>query len=91
MSMNAPVSDCPHVDQIRPVAPHTPQGCEECVRIGSPWVHLRLCPHRGHVGCCDSSPLRHARAHAGGTGHPVVRSFQPGENWRLCYVDEIYA
>jgi hypothetical protein len=78
----------PHLSFIRPVQPRTPQGCEECLRTGSPWVHLRLCLTCGHVGCCDSSPNRHARRHAFGDGHPIVRSFQPGEDWRWCYVDE---
>jgi hypothetical protein len=59
-------------------------------RLGSAWVHLRLCLTCGHVGCCDSSPLRHARGHAYGIGHPIVQSFEPGENWRWCYVDETY-
>ena len=75
--MHASLPD-PHLRFIRPVAPRTPAGCEECLRIGSPWVHLRLCLTCGHVGCCDSSPLRHARA----VGHPIVRSFEPGESWR---------
>jgi hypothetical protein len=79
----------PHLSFVRDdVVPRTPQGCEECLRIGSPWVHLRLCLTCGHVGCCDSSPNRHARAHAGLVGHPIVQSFQPGEDWRWCYVDE---
>jgi uncharacterized UBP type Zn finger protein len=80
----------PHLKYIRPVAPRTPEGCEECLLIGSPWVHLRLCLTCGHVGCCDSSPNRHARAHAGAAGHPIVRSLEPGESWRWCYVDEAF-
>jgi hypothetical protein len=81
---------CTHLDQIRPVAPRTPQGCEECLRIGSPWVHLRLCLACGHVGCCDSSPYKHARQHAFRGGHAIVQSFEPGESWRWCYFDETY-
>lgn len=81
----------PHVAWIRDVAPRTPQGCEECLRMGTPWVHLRLCLTCGHVGCCDSSPMRHARAHAGVLGHPIVQSMEPGERWRWCYVDESFA
>jgi len=81
---------CPHVAMIRPVRPRTPQGCEECLRLGSPWVHLRLCLTCCHVGCCDSSPNRHARRHAHADGHPIVRSLEPGEDWRWCYVDETY-
>jgi hypothetical protein len=81
---------CPHGNFVRPVAPRTPQGCEECLAIGSGWVHLRLCLTCGHVGCCDSSPHRHGRKHAHAEGHPIVKSFQPGEDWRWCYIDETY-
>jgi uncharacterized UBP type Zn finger protein len=82
---------CPHVLALPPtVTPHTTEGCEDCLKIGSTWVHLRLCLTCGHVGCCDSSPNRHARAHAVRFGHPVVQSFEPGEDWRWCYVDETY-
>ena len=77
----------PHVAAIRRVVPRT-NGCEECLRLGTPWVHLRLCLTCGHVGCCDSSPMRHARAHAHAIGHPVVQSMERGENWRWCYVHE---
>ena len=77
----------PHEDAIRPVTPHS-TGCEDCLRIGSEWVHLRLCLTCGHVGCCDSSPNRHAREHFHDTRHPIVQSFEPGEDWRWCYVDE---
>ncbi|HEU4703270.1 MAG TPA: UBP-type zinc finger domain-containing protein [Conexibacter sp.] len=80
---------CPHLVAIRPVEPRTPEGCEECLQIGSPWVHLRLCLTCGHVGCCDSSPNRHASRHAHAIGHPIVQSFEPGEDWRWCYVDEM--
>jgi uncharacterized UBP type Zn finger protein len=81
---------CPHVTAIRPVRPHTTAGCEDCLRIGSTWLHLRLCLTCGHVGCCDSSPNRHARRHAHVDGHPIVRSFEPGEDWRWCYIDEVF-
>ncbi len=70
------------------IRPRTPKGCEECLRDGTRWVHLRLCLGCGHVGCCDSSPQRHAHAHHEGTGHPVIRSFEQGEAWRWCYVDD---
>lgn len=83
-----PVYTDPHVTAIRAVVPRTPHGCEECLRLGTPWVHLRLCLTCGHVGCCDSSPGRHASAHAHAIGHPVVRSMEPGEDWRWCYVDQ---
>lgn len=81
--------DCPHAARTREVEPRTPAGCEECLRRGDRWVHLRLCMECGHVGCCDSSPNRHATAHHRATGHPVVRSFEPGEAWGWCYVDEV--
>jgi uncharacterized UBP type Zn finger protein len=79
---------CPHLDQVRDVSPRTPEGCEECLRTGSWWVHLRLCLECGHVGCCDSSPNRHATRHFYETKHPMVRSLEPGEDWGWCYVDE---
>lgn len=68
--------------------PKTPKGCEECLRDGTEWVHLRLCMTCGHVGCCDSSTEKHATAHYEETGHPVMRSFEPGEAWRWCFIDE---
>ena len=83
------MNGCSHVDGIRDVAPRTPQGCEECLRTGDPWVHLRLCTTCGHVGCCDSSPNRHATRHFRETGHPVVRSLEPGEDWGWCYADQV--
>ena len=64
-------------------------GCEECLREGGEWVNLRVCQACGHVGCCDDSPGRHATAHYGATEHPVVRSFEPGQDWYWCYVDEM--
>jgi uncharacterized UBP type Zn finger protein len=88
--MSATEQACTHVDQIQAVEPGTPDGCEECLRDGTRWVHLRLCLSCGHVGCCDSSPMRHASAHAEDSDHPIVQSFQPGEDWRWCYVDETY-
>ena len=70
--------------------PVTGDGCVGCLAEGrDDWVHLRLCLSCGYVGCCDSSPRRHASAHYGGTEHPVVRSFEPGESWRWCFVDEV--
>ena len=79
--------DCRHAKTIRKVMPSA-LGCEECLKIGSPWVHLRLCRACGHVGCCDESPNRHATKHAHATGHPIVRSRQPGESWFYCYPDD---
>lgn len=83
------MSACKHLDSIRDVTPSA-EGCEDCLRIGSRWVHLRLCLTCGHVGCCDSSPNRHARAHWREHGHPVVQSFEPGESWRWCYEDKAW-
>lgn len=80
---------CEHEEGLEPVPPGTPEGCEECLRLGMPWVHLRLCLSCGHVGCCDSSPGRHATRHAHATAHPVAASFEPGERWAWCYVDRI--
>ncbi|MEV8394159.1 MULTISPECIES: UBP-type zinc finger domain-containing protein [unclassified Streptomyces] len=79
-----------HLSMVRPVTPRTPDGCEECLRLGAPWERLRLCLTCGHVGCCDSSPLRHARAHAASLGHPLVASLEPGEDWRWCYMHEAF-
>jgi uncharacterized UBP type Zn finger protein len=79
---------CTHLDKIRNVEPSSP-GCEDCLKIGSRWVHLRMCMICGHVGCCDSSPHRHATAHFHATKHPIMRSAEPGENWGWCYVDEM--
>jgi hypothetical protein len=81
---------CAHLGLIGPVKPHTLEGCEDCLQIGGRWVHLRLCLTCGHVGCCDSSPNRHARAHAYRVEHPIVRSFEPGEDWVWCYADQVY-
>jgi uncharacterized UBP type Zn finger protein len=78
---------CTHLDQIRDVAPSS-RVCDQCVAMGSQWVHLRMCLSCGQVGCCDSSPNRHATAHNHDTGHPIIRSVEPGESWRWCYVDE---
>lgn len=80
----------PHLALVRPVQPLTPEGCQECMQLGSPWVHLRLCLTCGHVGCCDSSPNKHARRHAAADGHPIAASFEPGENWRWCFVHEAF-
>jgi uncharacterized UBP type Zn finger protein len=79
---------CGHVPVIRAVHPSA-QGCQECLAAGAAWVHLRLCMLCGHVGCCDSSPNRHATRHFEATGHPIVRSLEPGEDWGWCYEDEV--
>jgi monovalent cation/hydrogen antiporter len=80
--------DCEHLREAPAwVSPRTPEGCEECMRDGTTWVHLRLCLACGHVGCCDSSVGRHATAHFGECEHPVMRSIEPGEAWKWCYLD----
>ncbi|MEU3651688.1 UBP-type zinc finger domain-containing protein [Streptomyces sp. NPDC032161] len=82
------MSDCSHVLALPHPEPEPLSGtCPECVAAGTQPVHLRLCLVCGHVGCCDSSPLRHATGHFEETGHPVMRSFEPGESWRWCYAD----
>ncbi len=78
---------CNHLDQVRDVTPSA-DGCEDCLRIGSWWVHLRLCRTCGHAGCCDSSPNRHASKHFRATGHPIAQSLEAGEDWLWCFVDE---
>jgi Zn ribbon nucleic-acid-binding protein len=90
---------CVHLDAHRDPAadpkPQTTEGCQDCLAMGEHnWVHLRLCLDCGHVGCCDSSPHKHATVHnrettKAGESHPVIRSFEPGENWRWCYTDEL--
>lgn len=80
---------CTHLDHIRQIKPKTPEGCEECLKTGSDWVHLRECLECGHIGCCDSSPNTHATKHFQATKHPIIQSFQPGETWKWCYVDEL--
>ena len=81
-------STCTHISLIQSVTPSS-YGCEDCLAQGQrSWVHLRLCMQCGHVGCCDSSPGRHASKHFHVTGHPIVRSYEPGENWFWCYLDQ---
>ena len=79
---------CTHVEDIGDVE-HSGNGCVECLQSGSPCVHLRRCATCGHVGCCDSSPNRHASAHNASSGHPLIQSFEPGEDWYWCFVDEM--
>ena len=85
--MSAP---CTHLDQISDVSPRTPDGCEECLQLGDTWVHLRLCLSCGHVGCCDNSKNRHATRHFHATDHPIIQSFERGEDWIWCYKDRVY-
>ena len=79
---------CSHLDQIQNVRPQA-RGCEECLKTGDTWVHLRMCLVCGHVGCCDSSRGKHASKHFHATQHPVMRSIERGERWGWCYVDEV--
>ena len=87
------VDACEHLASAGPLttmpADQRPQECPDCLAEGTRWVHLRQCTGCGHVGCCDSSPGRHAERHYASAGHPVMRSVEPGEDWRWCFVDEI--
>ncbi|WP_141733382.1 UBP-type zinc finger domain-containing protein [Oligoflexus tunisiensis] len=76
---------CKDFRTLSPVTPHTTEGCEECLKSGDDWMHLRLCLACGHVGCCDDSPNKHATQHYHQTKHPVIQSFEPGETWLWCY------
>ena len=80
---------CTHKEFIHNVEPSTTEGCEDCLKTGSRWVHLRMCLTCGKVGCCDSSPNRHASKHATEVEHPIAQSAEPSESWRWCYVDEV--
>jgi uncharacterized UBP type Zn finger protein len=82
---------CTHKDmiKIKDVEPGS-RGCEKCLKIGDGWVHLRICLTCGHVGCCDDSKNKHATKHFKETGHPIIQSFQPGEDWKYCYIDRGY-
>jgi uncharacterized UBP type Zn finger protein len=81
---------CTHLDHVHVTElPEAVDGCEDCLASGDGWVHLRICLECGRVGCCDSSPNRHASAHARETGHPIIRSIEPGEDWSWCFVDEV--
>ena len=79
---------CEHIKEIRKVTPSA-DGCEDCLKIGGRWVHLRVCESCGHVGCCDNSPNRHATKHYNATQHPIVKSVEPGEEWGYCYPDDV--
>ncbi len=82
------MTECAHTDRIRNVSPNT-EGCEECLRTGGWWVNLRLCLTCGHVGCCDSSPGKHATRHFHETGHPIVQLGVVGDEERWCYIDQM--
>ena len=79
---------CSHTSHIKNVKPHS-KGCEECLKMGDSWVHVRLCRECWHVGCCDSSKNKHATKHFRATKHPVMQSMEPGEDWMWCFVDEL--
>ena len=81
---------CTHLDQVEQLdLPAEIAGCEECLKTGDRWVHLRMCQVCGKIGCCDSSPNKHASAHYAETGHPIMRSAEPGEDWSFCFEDEL--
>ncbi len=80
---------CEHISAIRPVTPSA-KGCEDCLKIGGTWVHLRLCESCGHVGCCDNSVNQHATKHYNTTRHPILKSYEPGEEWGYCYIDDLF-
>lgn len=80
---------CRHTQQPQEVS-YAEQVCPECVKLGDSWAHLRICMLCGHVGCCDSSKNKHATAHFRSSGHPIIKSIEPGEDWAWCYVDEVF-
>ena len=80
---------CTHLSQIRRVTPSS-EGCEDCLKVGDTWVHLRLCLICGHVGCCDQSKNKHATRHFHTTRHPVIKSFQPDEDWGWCFIEKLF-
>ena len=82
------MASCGHLDHVHRVRPKT-NGCEECLKMGDSWVHLRLCMECGHVGCCDSSKNKHATKHHHHTKHPIMRSIEPGEEWGWCFEDQL--
>ena len=84
-----PPQGCEHLDQIHEVTPSS-SGCEECLQAGDDWVHLRLCRFCGHVGCCDNSKNRHATKHHDQSGHDIIQSFEAGEDWMYCYVEDVF-
>jgi hypothetical protein len=84
------MSRCSHLDQVEILqVPESIAGCEECLAQGMKWVHLRMCQTCGHIGCCDNSPGRHATLHHGTSGHPIIRSAEPNEDWSFCYEDDL--
>lgn len=80
---------CSHLADVEPVNPDSEDSCLDCVALGDSWVHLRECQTCGHIGCCDSSKNKHATAHNKAVGHPLIRSYEPGEGWWWCYEDQV--
>ncbi len=81
---------CTHLDHVHVTQlPESVDGCEDCLLTGDKWLHLRICLECGHVGCCDDSPNRHASAHSHSSGHPIIRSIEPYEDWSWCFLDEV--
>ena len=84
------MENCTHIDHVLITElPESVAGCEDCLAMGGEWLHLRICLECGHVGCCDDSPNRHATKHGRASGHPIIRSLEPGEDWCWCFVDEL--
>jgi uncharacterized UBP type Zn finger protein len=84
------MATCTHLDHVLITElPEAVDGCADCLEMGGAWLHLRICLECGRVGCCDDSPNRHASAHARTTGHPIIRSLEPGEDWSWCFVDKL--
>jgi uncharacterized UBP type Zn finger protein len=84
------MATCTHLDQVQILQlPDAVDGCAECLASGGKWVHLRICLACGHVGCCDSSPGKHASAHYGESDHALIRSLEPGEDWSWCFADQV--
>lgn len=81
---------CEHFEQVEVISSDA-KGCEECLRIGDTWVHLRMCLVCGKVGCCDQSPNQHTRRHWEQTTHPVIQSYEPNEEWVFCFADDFYS
>lgn len=84
------MANCTHLEHVHITQlPESVEGCEDCLAMGGAWLHLRICLECGHVGCCDSSPNRHASAHAHASEHPIIHSLEPGETWSWCFTDEV--
>jgi uncharacterized UBP type Zn finger protein len=83
------MASCTHLDQVLVERPDQVEGCQACLASGGTWVHLRVCRTCGQIGCCDSSPNRHASRHATAVGHPIVTSVEPAEYWSYCFIDDV--